>query len=475
MAPLFFLLFGSACPTLHAAPTTKPNFVVILADDMGWGDLGAYNSASKIPTPRMDQLATESRRFLDAHSPSGVCTPTRYGLLTGRYAWRGKLKSGVLEGYSPALIEPGRPTLASQLKQSGYSTCAIGKWHLGLQSVPKTNYSQPLSPGPLDAGFDRFFGIAASLDMPPYAFLENTSLVSGLTGKIGASKMRREGGGGYWRAGALAEGFTHEGVLPELHQQAKTYLHMQRPDQPFLLYLPLTGPHTPWMPTPEFRGKSKAGWYGDFVCQVDAMVGDLLDTLKTRGLAENTVVILTSDNGGHWKPSDIQQFGHLSNASWRGQKADIHEAGNRVPLMVRWPGKIAPGISEELACLVDIPATCAELAGIPLRQEGFEDSFSLAGHLLNQQPGKRPSLVVHSSQGMFGYRKGPWKVVEGLGSGGFTAPARETAAAGNPSGQLYHLREDPAESRNRWASDPQKAQALLAELSSLREAGRSRD
>ncbi|MFM8931997.1 MAG: sulfatase-like hydrolase/transferase, partial [Gemmataceae bacterium] len=184
MVLLSMLLGGIASAN---APLSKPNFVVILADDMGWGDLGAYNAASRIPTPRMDQMARESRRFLDAHSPSGVCTPTRYGLLTGRYSWRGKLKSGVLQGYSPALIEPGRPTLASHLKANGYSTCCVGKWHLGLQDGEKTDFAQPLTPGPLDVGFDRYFGISASLDMPPYVFLENRGLKTPLTGTIGAS------------------------------------------------------------------------------------------------------------------------------------------------------------------------------------------------------------------------------------------------------------------------------------------------
>lgn len=471
MVLLSMLLGGMASAN---APLSKPNFVVILADDMGWGDLGAYNAASRIPTPRMDQMARESRRFLDAHSPSGVCTPTRYGLLTGRYSWRGKLKSGVLQGYSPALIEPGRPTLASHLKANGYSTCCVGKWHLGLQDGEKTDFAQPLTPGPLDVGFDRYFGISASLDMPPYVFLENRGLKTPLTGTIGASKMRREGGGGFWRAGALGEGFTHEGVLPELQKQALNYLSAQTKEQPFLLYFPLTGPHTPWMPTPEFRGKSQAGWYGDFVCQVDALVGSVLDTLKARGLDENTVVILTSDNGAHWLAKDITQFGHLANASWRGQKADIHEGGHRIPLLVRWPGKITPGLSEGLFCLTDIPATCSELAGIPLGSDGFEDSIGAGEHLVSQTPGKRTSIMHHSSQGMFGYRKGAWKVVEGIGSGGFTAPAREIPTAGNPTGQLYHLREDPFETRNRWASDPVIARAMLADLDTFRKAGRSR-
>ena len=469
---LLALLIGADAPA--SAPGGKPNFVVILADDMGWGDLGAYNPSSRIPTPRMDQMARESRRFLDAHSPSGVCTPTRYGLLTGRYSWRGKLKSGVLQGYSPALIEPGRPTLASHLKANGYTTCCIGKWHLGLQDGEKTDYDQPLSPGPLDAGFDRFFGISASLDMPPYVFLENRGLKTPLTGTIAASKMRREGGGGFWRAGALGEGFTHEGVLPELQKQAVSYLSGRKKDQPFFLYFPLTGPHTPWMPTPEFRGKSQAGWYGDFVCQVDALVGTVLDTLKAQGLDDNTVVILTSDNGAHWLPKDIREHGHLANASWRGQKADIFEGGHRVPFLVRWPGKIQPGTSDSLLCLTDISATCSELAGIPLGGVGFEDSISLAGHLTGNTPGQRISIVHHSSQGLFAYRKGPWKVVDGLGSGGFTPPAREMPTAGNPAGQLYHLQEDPFETRNRWASNPREAGVLLAELQELRRAGRSR-
>ena len=249
-----------------------PNVVLILADDMGYGDAGAYNPASEVPTPHLDRLAAEGMRFTDAHSPSAVCTPTRYGLLTGRYAWRTSLKEGVLYGYSPLLVDTTRLTLASLLKAHGYATAAVGKWHLGLGSGERTDYGRPLRPGPLQLGFDRFFGIPASLDMTPYVYVEDERLVAAPTDSIGASEMRRRGGGGFWRAGPIAPGFRHADVLPRLAERAVAYVEEQATSadvRPFFLYFPLPAPHTPWLPTAPFEGESGAGPYGDFAVQVD--------------------------------------------------------------------------------------------------------------------------------------------------------------------------------------------------------------
>src|SRR6266511_1329563 len=336
--PICVLLVGLV-PALLAARET-PNIVFILADDLGSGDLGCYNKDSKIPTPNMDRLAREGVRFTDMHTPSSVCTPTRYGLLTGRYAWRTPLQSGVLWGYSASLIETNRLTLPKFLKKHGYATAGIGKWHLGFQEGNpadkefKVDYAKPLLPGPLTAGFDYFFGIPASLDMEPYLYVENDRAVEQPTEQVEASKPQRQGGTGFWRSGPIAPGFRHAAVLPVIAKKAIAYLERQpkaSPNKPFFLYFALTAPHEPWQPTGEFRGRSGAGDYGDFVAQVDWTIGQTLRTLDRLGLADNTLVIVTSDNGAHWTASDIKKYGHRANGHYRGQKSDIWEAGHRVP------------------------------------------------------------------------------------------------------------------------------------------------
>jgi arylsulfatase A len=392
LASLIPAVFPAANAEVAAAnksvnSTANPNIVFILADDLGLGDLGCYNPKSKIATPNMDRIATEGMRFNDAHTPSAVCSPTRYGVLTGRYAWRSRLKNGVLWGYSRSLIEPGRETVASLLKKQGYATAAVGKWHLGLQQTDENvtapvpdaseilpedhphavDYSRPLSPGPNSVGFDYFFGIPASLDMNPYVYVENDHVVEAATNEIARSAHRRQGGDGVWRAGKIAPSFKHIDVLPRITEKATEWLGQQSAEKPFFLYFPLSAPHTPWVPTEEFMKDSKVGYYGGFVAQVDWVVGQVLKTLDERGLAENTMIVLTSDNGSHWPVSDIEQWGHAANMHYRGQKADIWEAGHRVPFLVRWPGRIAKeSTSDRTICLTDFMATAAEMTGAEL-------------------------------------------------------------------------------------------------------------
>ena len=467
------LAFLAMLPTASARPE-RPNVLLILADDLGWGDPGVYNRESKIPTPAMDAFAAEGMRFTDVHTPSSVCTPTRYALLTGRYAWRGKLKKGVLQGYSPYLFEEGRPTIASVLKQRGYRTAAIGKWHLGLGTAAKADYAKPLDPGPLTAGFDEFSGIPASLDMEPYVWVKDRAVEAQPTDHVEAGKHQREGGGGFWRAGPIAPGFKHVEVLPRIEREAVAYLDRQGKDRsaPFFLYLALTGPHTPWLPIGEHGGKSKAGAYGDFVVQVDVLVGRVLAALEKAGLAKETLVVLTSDNGSHWPVSDIEKWGHRSNGPWRGQKADIHEGGHRVPFVVRWPGRVAPGTTcDATACLADLFATCAAAAGAAMPAGSGEDSFDLAPLLKGEKGFARPYTIHHSSAGMFAIREGPWKLVEGQGSGGFT---NVKVAPGDPAGQLYNLTDDPGETKNLHAEKADVVQRLAALLAKCREGGRSR-
>jgi arylsulfatase A-like enzyme len=470
------LVLAAAVP-VGAADARPPNVVLILADDLGYGDLGCYNPESRIPTPNLDRLAAQGMRFTDAHTPSAVCTPTRYGVLTGRYCWRTPLKSGVLNGYSPLLLEPGRLTLAALFKQHGYRTACVGKWHLGLGNDQPADFGKPLRPGPNACGFDSFFGIPASLDMPPYVFVENEGVTAAPTGQIAASEMRRRGGNGFWRAGAIAPGFTHEGVLPKLADKAVEFLRQQSPDRPFFLYFPLTAPHTPWMPTRDFTGKSGAGYYGDFVVQVDATVARVLKTLDEARLADNTLLLFTSDNGAHWLPEDIQKWGHRANGRLRGQKADLWEGGHRVPFLCRWPGKVQPGsISAELICLTDLLATAAAVVGARLPADAGEDSSNLLPVLLGQKRDGpvREAVVHHSSDGTFAIRQGPWKLALALGSHGFSQPRDIQPGPGEAKGQLYHLGDDPEETTNRWLQQPEVVSRLTALLEKYKADGRSR-
>lgn len=455
----------------------SPNIVVLLADDLGYGDLNCYNKDAKIPTPNLDRLAARSMRFTDAHTPSAVCTPTRYGLLTGRYCWRSSLKRGVLSGYSPALIEPKRLTVPSLLKQHGYVTAGFGKWHLGLGETAKTDFSKPLKPGPLSVGFDSFFGIPASLDMPPYVFLDNEGVLEAPTQTIADSAMRRKGGEGYWRGGAIAPHFKHIDVLPTITDRAAAFVAKQTAEKPFFLYLALTGPHTPWMPTEEFRGKSQAGYYGDFVAQVDASVGRVLKALDDAKLSDNTLLIFTSDNGAHWLPEDIEKWGHRANDGWRGQKADLWDGGHRVPFLVRWPGHVAPGVtSKELICLTDVLATIAAVVDAKLPDDAGEDSYNLLPVLRGDKLDRpiREAVVHHSGDGSFAIRRGPWKLATALGSHGFSLPRDIKPKPGEAKGQLYNLDDDPREQNNLWLKKPEMVAQLTELLDKYKREGRSR-
>ena len=483
MRAIRFLVFSLALCTLavvwaacggseQAAP--PPNIVVILADDMGYGDPGAWNPDSKIPTPHIDRLAAEGMRFTDAHSPSAVCTPTRYGLLTGRYAWRTRLTQGVLVGYSPNLIDTTRLTLPAMLRQAGYATAGIGKWHLGLGDADRTDYARPLRPGPVSLGFDYYFGIPSSLDFEPYVWFENDRVERLPTDSIEASRPCCKED--FYRGGAIAPDFRHVDVLPRTVEKSVEYV-MQAGDKPFFLYVPFSAPHTPWLPTEPFQGSSGAGTYGDFAVQVDAGVGDIINALDEAGVADNTLVVFTSDNGAHWLPEEIEMFDHRANLNWRGMKADIHEGGHRVPFVVRWPGRIRAGsVSHELISLVDLMATFASVTGQALPDDAGEDSYDLMPVLLGEplEGPIREAAVHHSVTGAFAIRQGSWKLIEGLGSGGFTQPVSVEPGPGDPLGQLYHLRDDPGETNNLYAEHPEVVERLSALLNRYREQGYSR-
>ncbi len=470
------------------APERKyPNIVVILADDLGFGDPTCYNTLSKIPTPSMDRLAREGIRFTDAHTPSAVCTPTRYGLLTGRYCWRSRLKSGVLGGYSPALIEKDRLTIASMLKRHGYQTGCVGKWHLGLDWVLKDaskkpqadniDYTQTVTNGPQSLGFDYSYIIPASLDMDPYCWVENGRTVEAPTDHTPGSKRRWDGGGGFWRAGPVAPSFDFTGVLPTVTSKSIEFVKRQTEETPFFLYVPFSAPHTPWMPTDEFRGKTEVDWYGDFVAQVDASIGRIVKAIDDAGFGNDTLLVVTSDNGSHWPVQQIEKFGHRANDGWRGQKADIHDAGHRVPFFCRWPGMIRPGSrSNQTICLTDLMATFAAVVEDRLPSDAGSDSYNILPAMLTPEMDEpiREATVHHSLSGMFAIRQGPWKLIEGRGSGGFTAPRLIEPKPGEPKGQLYNLEVDPGEKDNLWSERPEIVKRLTVLLERYKTQGYSR-
>lgn len=451
----------------------RPNIVLVLLDDFGIGDAQSYNPWSAIPTPNIDRLTQEGMRFADMHSSSAVCTPSRYSILTGRYCWRSRLKSGVLDGTGTNLIEPGRLTLPGLLKRAGYRTGGVGKWHLGLGEGEAADYSRPLRPGPVDHGFDYYFGIPSSLDFPPYLYFENDHVVEAPTAHTDGSDAPR---GVFWRKGPIAPGFKMEEVVPTLTAKAVDFVAKARKGSPFFLYFPLPSPHTPWVPLPEYQGKSGAGTYGDYVVETDAMIGKVLDAIDARGAQDDTIVIVTSDNGADWKPEDAARFAHRANADWRGEKADAWEAGHRIPFVIRWPGHITPAsVSQETGSLTDIMATLAAVLELPLPDDAAEDSFNLLPALeQTAQASIRPNIVDHSLHGLFTIREGNWKLILGLGSGGFTLPKAVEPAPGGPKGQLYDLQNDPREEHNLFDKRPEIVARLTATLEELQRKGRSR-
>ena len=473
------------CGVLSAGISCKkdnrlyPNLIYILADDLGYGDVSCLNKNSRLNTVNIDNIAQNGVTFTDAHSGSAVCTPTRYGILTGRYCWRSKKKHGVLSGYSPHLIEKDRMTVASMLKQAGYKTACIGKWHLGWdwqKNGPKTtdvDFTKPISHGPTTNGFDYFFGFNGSLDMAPYVYVENDK-VTALPNRI----TQNDDYQGFWREGPTGSDFEHEQVLPKLTEKSIDFINKQKKNEPFFLYLPLPAPHTPILPTKKFNGKSKTNAYGDFVLQVDDVVGQVLHALQEKGLEDNTIVIMTSDNGCSPRADfeELEQFDHDPSYLFRGHKADIYEGGHRIPFIVQWPDRIHPGkMNNDVICLTDIMATMAEITGYVLPDNAGEDSVSILPDLLGTAKNPvREAVVHHSVNGSFSIRKGRWKLDLCPGSGGWSDPTPKNAKKNNlPSVQLYDLSNDMGERKNLSAKHPEIVKELTALLQSYADRGRS--
>ncbi|MCX8038901.1 MAG: arylsulfatase, partial [Candidatus Sumerlaeia bacterium] len=456
---------------LGAAPQ-KPNIVYILADDLGYGDVGCLNPQSKIPTPNIDRLASQGILFTDAHAPTSVCTPTRYSLLTGRYSWRSPLKTGVLGPWGAPVIAPDRLTVGALLKQHGYATACIGKWHLGWtwptrDGLPPTvgpdrlsnvDFSRTIAEGPTTRGFDYYFGTDVP-NYPPYCYIENDRTVG-----IPSEPNRPE----FNRPGPMLPGWQWVEIMPELTRRAVRYIEdaaKASPRKPFFLYFPLTAPHYPVVPAPEFKGKSGAGDYGDFVVQVDWTVGQVMAALERAGVADNTLVIFTSDNGpeitGEVKPGvydRAQIYGHYSMDGLRGAKRDTWEGGHRVPFIARWPGKTPAGArSSEIICHVDFMRTVAAILGAPLPDNAAEDSVNILPALLGEKHDKplREATVHHSAKGTFAIRKGDWVLIDGPSGGDNREPEWFQKERGyvphSQPGELYDLRQDPTERRNLYA------------------------
>ncbi|WP_405603956.1 arylsulfatase [Polaribacter sp. Asnod1-A03] len=463
-----------------------PNIIYILADDLGYGDVQYFNPEGKIPTPNIDNMSENGVVFTDAHTSSSVCTPTRYGILTGRYNWRSKLKKHVLNGYSKGLIKQERVTIAEMLKQQGYSTAFIGKWHLGWDWTLKdensekingetVDFTQPIKNGPNSHGFDYAFGFCGSLDMPPYVYVEN-----GLPTMV-PTKYTRSKGMKMWRKGLTADDFSHNDVLQDITDKAIGFIDEKaKEEKPFFLYLPLPAPHTPILPTEEFLGKSKTNIYGDFVMQVDNVVRQVREILVQKGISENTLLVFTSDNGCSPKADfkDLATYNHNPSAQFRGYKADIYEGGHRVPFIVEWPAKSLKKASfNNMICTTDFFATCADITGYKMKDTEGEDSYSML-QLITGKDDKdiREYIVHHSIDGIFAIRQGDWKLSFCPGSGGWSDPRPRDIRKNKmnlPPMQLFNLKDDIGETKNLLTEYPEKVIELKAALKKIILDGRS--
>ncbi len=469
-----------------------PNIIYVLADDLGYGDINAFNPKGKIKTPHIDKLASEGIKFTDAHTSSAVCTPTRYGILTGRYNWRSPLKEGVLTGVSKSLIPNSRTTTASLLKSEGYNTAFIGKWHLGWDwaltegdSVNGTgwnptdykniDFSKPVTNGPKELGFDYSYGHAGSLDMAPYVYIEN-----GIPTSVPTKVTIDEGKYTWWREGPTGDDFQHDDVAPNFFRKSFDFIQEKAASEnPFYLYLALPSPHTPILPTEGWLGKSGLNPYADFVMQIDDYMGKLTALLKEKGITENTIVIFTSDNGCSPQADFeiLREKGHDPSAIYRGHKADIFEGGHRVPFIVRWPGKIESGSTSEMTiCTTDFLATCADIVNVDLKDSEGEDSFSMLPlFFMDSKKDYKREFTIHSSiNGSFAVRKGNYKLIMAPDSGGWSNPKPNAAETKNlPPFQLYDLSSDPEEENNLYSERKEVAEELKKLLWVTIENGRS--
>ncbi len=481
----------------HALAADKPNIILILADDLGYGDVRCYNDQSKVPTPNMDRLASEGMRFTDAHSPATVCTPSRYSLMTGQMAFRVPNGGTVFQGVGgPSLIAPGRLTLPAMLKKQGYSTVAVGKWHVGLTfhdkagesihsgklgDVERIDYSRRIEGGPLDHGFDRFFGTACCPGTDwLYAFIDGDHIPVPPTGRIDKSKLPKHPYANDCRAGFIAPDFPIEEVDLLFLKKSREFMEQHRrtsPNKPFFLYHASHAVHLPSFAAPEFKDKTQVGPHGDFIHELDHIVGELMATLEKLGIADNTLVLLSSDNGPETTSVVHMRTDHDHDGArpWRGVKRDDWEGGHRIPFIVRWPGKVKPGTtSTQLTSLSDLMATVAAIIGTKLPRDAGEDSFNMLSALLDEaQAPIRPYLLEQAFAGKrtLSIRRGRWKYLDHTGSGGNNyangelKPYALPDTAPDAAGQLYDLEQDPGETTNLYF----KRSEIVTDLKSLLE------
>ncbi len=493
--------------SLLAAEPTKPNILLILADDLGYGDVRCYNDQSKVPTPHIDRLAREGMRFTDVHSPSTVCTPTRYSLMTGQMAFRVPNGGTVFTGVGgPSLIAPGRLTLPSMLRDNGYATACVGKWHVGLtffdqggqpvrgdgvEAVRRVDFSRPIAGGPLDHGFEHFFGTACCPTTDwLYAFIENDRVPVPPTRLLDKSRLPKHPYANDCRAGLIAPDFPMEEVDLVFLEKSREFLERhvrQSPSKPFFLFHSAQAVHLPSFAAPRFQGTTQAGPHGDFIHQLDHVVGELMATLEALGVADNTIVIFTSDNGPE-TTSVIHMradYGHDGARPWRGVKRDSWEGGHRVPFLVRWPNRVQAGTTcSQLTSLTDVLATVAAILGAKLPDNAAEDSFNMLPAWLGESPAPiRPYLLQQAFGGQrtLSIRRGDWKYLDHTGSGGNRyendprlQPFQLPDTAANAPGQLYHLATDPGETRNLAFERPEIVTELKTLLDQSKIGGRSR-
>ncbi len=481
-------LVAAAGLNIAVAIEDLPNIVIILADDFGVGDIQAHFPDNKIATPNLDRLVRQGMSITDAHSPSAVCSPTRYGLLTGRYSWRTRLQEWVIAAYEPPLITEGRPTLPGFLKKKGYHTACIGKWHLGWhwsgpqpsrmtevrngQKTLQWDFTKPIREGPTQCGFDYYYGVDLP-NLPPFTFIENDRVVTQPTAKY---KLDPTEGVVLPRGSVgtpMAPRWRMQEILPRITRRAVQYVHDQaKHSKPFFLYFSMTSPHEPIVPSQPFRGKSGIAPIADFVMETDWSAGQVIKAVDEAGIADNTLVVFTADNGhSHYTGWEkLVEVGHMPSGPYRGHKGDIWEGGHRVPLVVRWPKHIEAGKgSNQMVSLTDIFATCAEIVGADLPAEGAEDSLSFLPSLLGKpSDDSRTMLVNHSNHGEFAYRDGPWKLVFKMrGRNLQQSRGMKTIA------ELYNLDSDIGEKNDLSMKHPDVVQRMTDALKELIDRGTS--
>ncbi|VGO18478.1 sulfatase family protein [Pontiella sulfatireligans] len=490
----FFLLCSAMLAISVVQAAKLPNVVVIYADDMGFGDLGANNPESKIPTPNLDQLADQGMRFTDGHSSSGICTPSRFALLTGQHHWR--RFHGIVNAFGESVFEPDDFTLAKMFKSKGYNTAAVGKWHLGwnwdalkIDDTANTtveqwgkkkkaykpeafDWSKPIPNGPLAQGFDYYFG-DGTINFPPYCFVENDRVTEVPTVMMD-TKLFKEIPEGNWefRPGPMVEGWNPYKVLPTLADKAVAWIGKQKKEQPFFLYFAFPSPHAPIIPNDEYRGKSEAGPYGDFVVESDAMAGKIFQALEAGGFSKNTIVVFTADNGPEKYAYERQKkFGHWSSGPSRGLKRDVWEGGHRVPFVVSWPGKVKPGmVSDETVSQVDLATTFAKVIGYDMTSTEAVDSYNLLPVLEEKKYSQplRKATVQNTFDKAFALRQGDWVYIDAKSGEHSKSPAwfNEERGYGKDAtpGLLYNLKDDPAQHVNLYASHPEKVGEMKALL-----------